>query len=176
MDHPHISDLLGHPKVLETRDHLHHGVPKHDHLLRSVRYSYRFARLLRADLRTCLRAALVHDIDSRLGTLTTHGAVAAAWARAEGETDGVCAAIVSHMYPLGPAPTTREGWVLMLADKAASLADLGALVSGVLTGRTLREHRRLRSSDPHYVQRPRRHHLRRLTRRTKQVRAIETAP
>jgi HD superfamily phosphodiesterase len=155
MNHSLIADLLTHPKVLETRDHMHHGVPKHDHLLRSVRYSYRFARLMRADLQTCLRAAIVHDIDSRLGTLTTHGAVAAEWARREGESEAVCAAIISHMYPLGPAPTTREGWVLTLADKAASLADLGAFVKGVFTGHSLRERKRLRASDPHYAHRRR---------------------
>src|SRR5690242_18894955 len=102
----HIADLLAHPKVLETHDHMHHRIAKHDHLLRSVKYSTRFARLLRADERICARAAMIHDIDSRLGTLRTHGAVAARWAAAQGETHEVCAAIVSHMYPLGPAPTT----------------------------------------------------------------------
>lgn len=162
MVHPHITDLLQHPKVLETRNHIHHGVSKHDHLLRSVRYSYRIGRLLGADLRTCLRAALVHDIDSRLGTLTTHGQVAADWARRQGECEDVCAAIVSHMYPFGPVPTTREGWVLTLADKAASLADLGAFVRGMFTGHTLRERRRLRASDPHYYPRPSYLRLRRL--------------
>src|SRR5215510_6641525 len=145
-----IADLLNHPKVLETRDHMHHSIPKHDHLMRSVKYSYRFARLLRADERICLRAAIVHDIDSRQGTLTTHAAVAARWAADQGEPDAVCQAIVSHMYPFGPAPTTREGWVLVLADKAASLGDFKQFVRGLLNGSSLTIRRRLRASDPHY--------------------------
>jgi HD superfamily phosphodiesterase len=149
----YISDLLNHPKVLETRDHLHHSIPKHDHLLRSVRYSYRFARLLRADVRTCLRAAIVHDIDSRFGTLTNHGEIAAKWAAEQGEPNEVCTAIVSHMYPFGPAPTTREAWVLVFADKAASLGDFAQLVSGLFTGRSLAERRRLCASDPFYCKR-----------------------
>ena len=37
----HIADLLIHPKVLETQEHMHHSIPKHDHLLRSVKYSSR---------------------------------------------------------------------------------------------------------------------------------------
>ncbi len=160
MEH-HIADLLNHPKVLETRDHMHHSIPKHDHLMRSVKYSYRFARLLRADQRTCLRAAMVHDIDSRLGTLTTHGAVAARWAADQGEPDAVCQAIVSHMYPFGPAPTTREGWVLVLADKAASLGDFKQFVRGLLNGSSLAIRRRLRESDPHYRVRPALRHLHR---------------
>jgi glycyl-tRNA synthetase beta chain/uncharacterized protein len=161
----HIADLLNHPKVLETRDHMHHSIPKHDHLMRSVKYSYRFARLLRADERVCLRAAIVHDIDSRLGTLTTHGAVAARWAADQGEPDAVCQAIVSHMYPLGPAPTTREGWVLVLADKAASLGDFKQFMRGLLDGSSLATRRRLCESDPHYRARPSLH--RRLRRRTR---------
>ena len=161
----HIADLLNHPKVLETRDHMHHSIPKHDHLMRSVKYSYRFARLLRADERICLRAAIVHDIDSRLGTLTTHAAVAARWAADQGEPDAVCQAIVSHMYPFGPTPTTREGWVLVLADKAASLGDFKQFVRGLLDGSSLAIRRRLRESDPHYRSRPPLHRsLRRRTR------------
>ena len=152
----HIADLLSHPKVLETRDHIHHRIPKHDHLLRSVKYSSRFSRLLRADERVCMRAAIIHDIDSRLGTLTTHGAVAARWAAEQGEPDTVCAAIVSHMYPLGPAPTTREGWVLVLADKAASLGDLKQYLRGLVDGTSQQTHRRLQLSDPYYHPRPRR--------------------
>jgi putative nucleotidyltransferase with HDIG domain len=161
----HIADLLIHPKVLETREHMHHSIPKHDHLLRSVKYSYRIARLLRADQRICVRAAIVHDIDSRQGTLTTHGAVAARWAAEQGEPEEVCKAIVSHMYPFGPAPTTREGWVLVLADKAASLGDLKQFVRGLLDGTSLETRRRLRESDPYYRSQPRRLPLRHRLRR-----------
>jgi HD superfamily phosphodiesterase len=152
----HIADLLTHPKVLETRDHLHHSISKHDHLMRSVRFSSRFAGLLRADLRTCVRAALIHDIDSRLGTLTTHGAIAACWAAAQGEPDAVCAAIVSHMFPLGPRPTTREGWVLVLADKAASVGDFAQYMRGLVNGSSRTNRLRLEQSDPFFRDRPRR--------------------
>jgi HD superfamily phosphodiesterase len=162
--HPHIHDLLDHPKVLETREHLHHSIPKHDHLLRTVKYSFVFAALLRADERVCARAALIHDIDSRLGTLTTHGAVAARWAADQGEPDAVCRAIISHMYPLGPAPTTREGWVLVLADKVAAIGDLRQFVRGLLNGSSLETARRLRAMDPHVRSRPR-SGIRRLRRR-----------
>jgi glycyl-tRNA synthetase beta chain/uncharacterized protein len=66
------------------------------------------------------------------------------------------------MYPMGPAPTTREGWVLALADKLASLADMSAFVRGLPTGRSLRARRLLRQSDPfHLPQKPRRWRWRR---------------
>jgi glycyl-tRNA synthetase beta chain/uncharacterized protein len=147
----HISDLLHHPKVRETHSHLHHSIPKHDHLMRSVKYSFRFARWFRADQRTCVRAALIHDIDSRFGTLSNHGEIAARWAADQGETEDVCRAIVSHMYPLGgPAPTTREAWVLALADKAATLGDLKQFLRGLFNGSSLDTRRRLKRSDPFY--------------------------
>jgi glycyl-tRNA synthetase beta chain/uncharacterized protein len=143
-----IADLLDHPKVVETRDHIHHNIPKHDHLLRTVKYSFIIAGLFRADQRICVRAALIHDIDSRYGTVTTHGAVAARWAASQGEPEPVCRAIISHMYPLGPAPTTREGWVLVMADKVASMGDLKQFMRGMLDGSSIATRRRLKITDP----------------------------
>jgi len=172
----YIADLLAHPKVIETRDHLHHRISKHDHLLRSVKYSSRFAKLLRADLRTCVRAAMIHDIDSRLGTLTTHGAVAARWAAEQGEPEAVCRAIISHMYPLGPAPKSREAWVLVLADKAASLGDLRQYVRGLVNGSSQQTRQRLLQSDPFYCQRVRRERRRLLHRALLRRRRASSKP
>ena len=152
---PIINDLLVHPKVVETRAHIHHSTSKHDHLLRSARISYKLARVIGADIRICVRAAMIHDIDSRKGTLTTHGRIAADWAAAQGEDDAVCHAIETHMYPLGPPPRTREAWVVSLADKAASLTELTMYVTGMLTGRTWQRRRVLRASDPYDPRRKR---------------------
>ncbi len=154
MDYTIIEDLLAHTKVEETRDHIHHHIPKHEHLLRSARLAYRLAPLLRADQRVCTRAAILHDIDSRLGTSATHGAIAARFAAEIGEPPAVASAIVSHMYPIGPTPTTREGWVLVLADKLASVGDLSQFVRGLLSGNSLHILRRLRTTDPYYMRRP----------------------
>jgi glycyl-tRNA synthetase beta chain/uncharacterized protein len=152
MDFALIEDLLAHPKVVETRDHMHHHIPKHDHLLRSARYAYRLAPLFGADRHICTRAAILHDIDSRLGTLANHGEIAAFFASELGEPEPVAQAIISHMYPLGgPVPTTREGWVLAVADKMASLADVTHFLGGLPSGRSLRERRRLCTSDPYHA-------------------------
>lgn len=153
MIHLYVSDLLEHPKVVETREHMHHSMSKHDHLSRTARISYRIARIMRADIRICVRAAMIHDIDSRLGTLTTHGRIAANWAASLGECSEVCHAIEAHMYPFGPKPRTREAWVVSLADKAASLADLSLMLSGYMTGKTWERRRALQLTDPHFVAR-----------------------
>lgn len=153
MDYSYIADLLEHPKVIETHHHMHHSIPKHDHLLRSARYSYHLAPLFGADRRISTRAAILHDIDSRLGTLTTHGAIAARYAAELGEPEAVSQAIISHMYPFGPAPTTREGWVLVVADKMASLSDMTHFLKGLFNGHSLRIRRRLRETDPFFAAR-----------------------
>ncbi len=142
------ADLLQHPKVVETQAHVHHSISKHEHLVRTARISYRLARVLNADIDVCVRAAIIHDIDSRFGTLTTHGKIAALWAAAQGECPEVCHAIETHMYPFGPKPRTREAWVLSLADKAASLTDFTVALGGLMSKRE-RDRRRERAlGDP----------------------------
>lgn len=159
MDYSYIADLLAHPKVVETRHQMHHSIAKHDHLVRSARYCYHLAPLFGADRRISTRAAILHDIDSRLGTLATHGAIAARYAAELGEPEAVSKAIISHMYPIGPVPTTREGWLLALADKIASLSDVTHFVGGLLTGHSLRMRRRLRESDPFFAMHKQRRRL-----------------
>lgn len=176
MYHSIIADLLEHPKVMETRHHIHHSIPKHDHLLRSARYSYRLAALLGADPNTCTRAAILHDLDSRFGTLSTHGAIAARLAAEMGEPEEVCKAIISHMYPFGPAPTTREGWVLVVADKMASFTDLTQFVGGLLSGRSLEVRRRLHASDPFLRKKHKKLHRSALMRRLRRVHPDTTNP
>lgn len=150
MNYALIQDLLDHPKIMETRQHMHHNVPKHDHLLRSAHFCYWLAPLLGANQRLSVRAAMLHDIDSREGTLTTHGTIAAKYAAHIGEPDVVCVAIRSHMYPFGPSPKNREGWVLVIADKMATVTDLLLFIGGLVVGNSLQQRRQLEQSDPFY--------------------------
>jgi glycyl-tRNA synthetase beta chain/uncharacterized protein len=142
-----VEDLLHHPTFLETRFQIHHNVRKSDHLLRSARYAWMIASVVQADRRTCARAGLLHDVHSRLGTWSTHGAIAASVADQMGESPDVCDAIVPHMYPMGPAPSTREGWVLAVADKVASVVDTLHFVVHLITGKSLQQRKLLRASD-----------------------------
>jgi glycyl-tRNA synthetase beta chain/uncharacterized protein len=142
-----IHDLLRHPTFVETHFQVHHSVRKSDHLLRSASYAYWLAAVVHANRRVCARAGLLHDLHSRLGTWSTHGAIAASVADEMGEDHDVCRAIVPHMYPLGPAPRTREGWVLAVADKMATLVDAAHFVAKLVNGESLRQRRMLRATD-----------------------------
>ena len=147
-----VQDLLHHPTFLETRWEIHHNVCKSDHFLRSAHYAWMIAVAVRANRRTCARAGLLHDLHSRLGTWSNHGAIAASVASRLGESKDVCEAIVPHMYPLGPAPKSREGWVLVVADKIASVVDTLHFVAHLITGKSLQKRKELRATDI-YLQR-----------------------
>lgn len=141
-------DLLSCRVYTDTIWQVHHGGRKSDHLLRTARYAYWLAKMMHADIRVCCRAALLHDVYSRLGTWSTHGAIAASVAKRLGESPEVCESIVSHMYPIGPAPKSREGWVLVFADKLATATDVVSFVGALFAGRALRVRRMLRATDP----------------------------
>jgi len=145
--HAEVEDLLAHPIFLETRLEIHHNVRKCDHLLRAARLAWMIAGVVKANRRTCARAGLLHDLHSRLGSWSTHGAIAASVAGQMGESKAVCEAIVPHMFPLGPAPKTREGWVLVVADKMATIADTLSFTVHALSGSSLRQRKLLRASD-----------------------------
>ena len=142
-----VDDLLQHPVFLATRHEIHHNIRKSDHLLRAARFAWMIAGIVKANRRTCARAGLLHDLYSRLGSWSTHGAIAASVANQMGESQAVCEAIVPHMFPLGPAPKTREGWVLVVADKVASIADTISFTVHALSGSSLKQRRMLRASD-----------------------------
>lgn len=143
-----LGDLLIHPVYSYTVLQVHHGIRKSDHLLRSARFAYWIAKLVRADSRVCTRAGLLHDIYSRMGTWATHGAIAASVARQMGESEQVCNAIETHMFPVGPVPTSKEGWVLVVADKMATFTDALHFLSLLVAGQGLRNRRVLRVTDP----------------------------
>jgi len=142
-----VEDLLHHPVFLETRFEIHHSVRKCDHLLRTARFAWMIAGAVKANRRTCARAGLLHDIHSRLGSWSTHGAIAASVASEIGENKAVCDAIVPHMFPLGPAPKTKEAWVITVADKVASLADTFHFILHAFSGSSLKQRKLLLASD-----------------------------
>jgi glycyl-tRNA synthetase beta chain/uncharacterized protein len=128
-----LADLLHHPAVQAMQRTTHHQIPQIDHIARVVAWSSRLEPVLGADMQICRRAALLHDLDAQTGTLLGHAATASRWAADQGEDPRVCAAIASHMFPLGPPPANREGWVLSIADKVATLADLRQVLQQMAT-------------------------------------------
>lgn len=107
--------------------------------MRTAILSYRMARALGADVRACVRAALLHDVGyfgwpSILKAILGHAVKSARIARALGEGEAVVRAIRDHMFPIsGRPPRDRVSLIVWLADKVDSILELLGL-TGWLEG------------------------------------------
>lgn len=96
--------------------------------------SWKIAKKLGCDAGTAARAGLLHDFclfDFHKKTPTgEHQAFFHPKAAAENSVDYFAITpkerdiILSHMFPLGPAPTSKEGWIVSIVDKICAIAEL----------------------------------------------------
>ena len=104
--------------------------------------SYRIAKFLKVDAASCARAGLLHDFclydfhdDSHRHTrqLFVHPKVAAETAKKRFNlSEKEARAIVTHMFPFGPVPTSWTGWIVQLADKICALGEFASGVSDLI--------------------------------------------
>ena len=105
-------------------------------LIHSINVSYIawfMARKLHLDEKTAARAGLLHDFClydfSEKGpggeAQVFYHPKAAAYNSSEHFplSDKEYRAILSHMFPLGPVPTSREAWLISLADKFCAVVE-----------------------------------------------------
>lgn len=121
------ADLWSHPVVRETKYIYHHLMyNRWEHLQLVTCMSHYIARRLGADVETCVRAAVLHDIGVKGLTgafFDTH--TAKEFAAGLGESEQVQHAIYVHMWNRWPG--TREAVVLILADTATTSMELASL-------------------------------------------------
>lgn len=123
-----VGDILTNKEFLRLNHYTHHHWTTR--LMHSVNVSYiswLIARKLKCDAKSVARAGLLHDFclyDFKEGTPT--GEFQAFYhpksaARSSAElfklSDLERDAILSHMFPLGPLPSSKEAWIITMADK-----------------------------------------------------------
>lgn len=134
-----VGDLKRHPLVERMKRYVQHGdISTYEHCERVTDASYRLNRFLRlrADERSLLRAAMLHDFylydwhKKDDGTHRWHGFHHAKRAaenagRLLGASEKERQIIGSHMWPLNltQVPRSREAWIVCLADKWCSLQE-----------------------------------------------------
>jgi putative nucleotidyltransferase with HDIG domain len=131
----YIDDLVQRPEVrrLARRGAHHFSRNRLQHCLAVAKLSYYLGRVVGANTRTCVRAAVLHDwyFENRdehqnsVGANVHHARIAAQNARGLGEPAAVTGAITTHMWPYGRTrPATLEAWVVWMADNVVWLNDL----------------------------------------------------
>ena len=112
----------------------HFNTTRFLHCLNVSYISWRLAKKFRLDARTAARAGLLHDFcpyDFKEPVPTGehqafyHPKAAAYNSAANFQiTEKEHAAILSHMFPLGPIPTSRDAWIITCADKLCATVEL----------------------------------------------------
>ena len=134
-----LTQLIKRTHILESKDYIQHGVTSiFDHCLNVALISLKLACLLKlaVDEKSLITGALLHDYflydwHKKESSPSWHGfkhpAIALANARRDFpinriETD----IIINHMFPLTffHFPRTKEGWLISIADKFCSVAEV----------------------------------------------------
>ena len=121
-----IQPILDNKEFMKTKDKVHHGITRFDHLMRVSYYSYLVTKALRLNYKETTRAALLHDFfldettnDSAIGALQNHPYYALENAKkyydlTEREED----IIKTHMFPVTfTPPKYLESWLVSFVDK-----------------------------------------------------------
>lgn len=134
LDHRDFQDMDSWIQHISTR--------RLSHCINVSYISYRIAKFLKVDAASCARAGLLHDFclydfhdDSHRHTkqLFVHPKVAAETAKKRFNlSEKEARAIVTHMFPFGPVPTSWTGWIVQLADKICALGEFASGVSDLI--------------------------------------------
>lgn len=138
-----VSDILRNSEFKKLAEfHQHLGTSR---LLHSIHVSYitwKIASFFKLDTKSAARAGLLHDfclydfhgenVPHRF-QLVYHPFAAARMSSTQFElSEKECNAIESHMFPLGPIPTSREGWLITAADKICAVSEFAIGIATVL--------------------------------------------
>ena len=135
----HGADILASEGMLRCAELSQHGSTSvRDHCVAVAACALRLARAwrLRVDERVLVRGALLHDYflydwhdraSSRPRHATMHPRYAAENAERDfGADEDVRRVVLSHMFPLPPTrpPRSAEAWLVCLADKGCTVAEV----------------------------------------------------
>lgn len=144
-----IKDIINKEEFLKTKEDLHHGTSKYDHLLRVSKCSFYIGKFLKADIKTLTRAAVLHDFfygsrtEKQENSYLNHPKTASKNAkRVFNITKKEQEAIETHMFhhvlikKILPfinrtekatikenKPKSKEGWILCISDLFVSIVE-----------------------------------------------------
>ncbi len=125
-----IKEILNNNEFLKTKEKVHHGISRYDHLMRVSFYSFLITKLLKLNYIETTRAALLHDFfidetksDSRVGALKNHPNYALENAKKYYVLTPLQEDIIkTHMFPITFTPPKYiESWIVDIIDDIAGV-------------------------------------------------------
>lgn len=123
-------EIIEHPEYLKLKTQQHHLLcTRFDHCLTVSHYTYHVAKLLKMDVASATRAALLHDFfmdpnDTKgVDTLINHPEMALTKANKHFKLNHKEKnAIAAHMFPIGRIkPKYKESWLVTVIDTFVAL-------------------------------------------------------
>lgn len=127
-----IEDILYHREYQKLTGYVQHrNSTRFMHCLNVAYLSWQMARKTGCNERTAARVGMLHDFclydfseKAEEAQVFHHPKVAAEMSREYFEiSEKERQAILAHMFPLGPLPTSREAWIVSCADKLCALTE-----------------------------------------------------
>lgn len=125
-----IKKIMNNHEFMKTKNEVHHGITRYDHLVRVSYYSFLITKLLRLNYKETARAALLHDFfldetknDSSIKALVKHPNYALENAKKYYQlTDREEDIIKTHMFPVTLTPPKYiESWIVDIVDDIAGV-------------------------------------------------------
>jgi len=146
-----IGNIINNEEFLKTKEDLHHGTNKYDHLIRVSKCSFVIGKFLHANTESLTRAAILHDFfygsrtEKEENSYLNHPKTAAKNAKkvfniTEFEEETIKThmfhhVIIKKLLPFinikekadfkGNKPKSKEGWILCISDLLVSIHEAG---------------------------------------------------
>lgn len=122
-----IMPIVSNGEYQGTKNCVHHGVDRYNHMMRVAYYSYRITKFCHLDYRSTTRGAILHDFfldsydEKRASILVNHPNMALENSIKYFELNTLEKDIISsHMFPVGKnIPKYLESWIVNLVDDFA---------------------------------------------------------
>lgn len=124
-----IEPIISNKEYKKTKNCIHHGMNRYDHMIRVSYYSYKITKFCRLDYKATTRASALHDFfledleENKTKELLIHPELALKNALQYFELNPLEQDIIkSHMFPLGKnVPKYLESWIVDVVDDIASI-------------------------------------------------------
>ena len=125
-----VKDILSNKEFQKTKEKVHHGITRYDHLVRVAFHTFIITKLMKLNYVEATRAALLHDFfidetenETKYNALQNHPKYALENAKKYYDLTPLQEDIItSHMFPVTITPPKYlESWIVDLVDDVAGI-------------------------------------------------------